>query len=72
MAIQRSIVLVPNQGIDQCCALDIAHEPGTELGKARVLGICMNRPDGEVRKIHSGICADHLEQLDREGAFILE
>jgi hypothetical protein len=72
MAIQRTLVLVPNQGIDQCCALDVAHESGTDIGKGRVLGICPNRPDGLLRKIDSGICQSHIEQYDREGGWVLE
>jgi hypothetical protein len=72
VAIARSILLLPHQGIDSCCVIDIAHEPGTDIGTARILGGCLNPPAGEVRKIGSGICGEHIDQLDREGAFILE
>jgi hypothetical protein len=32
MAICRAMMLVPNQGLDQCAVLDLAYEPGKDLG----------------------------------------
>jgi hypothetical protein len=71
VAIRRAIILIPHQGDDQCCALDIAHESGTDLGTARLLGICAKPPAGALTKIGSALCADHIEQYDREGGFVL-
>jgi hypothetical protein len=72
MAIERAIMLLKNQGIDSCCCLELTYEPGRDLDDARVLGICPNPPSGAVRKLNSGICQVHIQQLDREGGFILE
>ena len=72
MAIVRSLLLIPNQGPGQCCALDIAHEPGQDLDDAKVLGICPNETSGMLTKINSGICEPHIQQLDEEGAFVME
>jgi hypothetical protein len=72
MAIERSIMLLPDSGYEQCCVIDIAHEPGTDLDAARVLGGCTQPPAGTVRHIGSAICANHIRRLDEEGGFILE
>jgi hypothetical protein len=72
MAIQRAIMLLANQGTDSCCVLDLAYEPGRELDDAKVLGICPQPPSGAVKGMNSGICSDHIPQLDREGAFVME
>jgi hypothetical protein len=72
VAIERAILLIPHQGPGQCAAIDIAHEPGTDLDDAKVLGACPLPPAGLLSKIGSGICDDHIKQLDREGGFILE
>jgi hypothetical protein len=72
VAIERCLLLVPGQGLDQCGVVDIAHEPGTDLDNAKVLGICDQPPAGELRDMQSGICESHIRQLDQDGALILE
>lgn len=72
MAIQRSILLLQNQGRDQCCAVDIAYELGTNLDGAKVLGICPQEPTCYLTNYDSGICAEHIFQFKQEGAFVLE
>jgi hypothetical protein len=72
MALERKIMLLPDSGYEQCCVIDIAHEPGTDIDAARVLGGCTQPPAGIVRHIGSGICAKHIQQFDEEGGFILE
>jgi hypothetical protein len=72
VAIERKLLLIPGQGIDQCAAISIAHDTDQDIGTARVLGGCPNQPAGALTKLGSGICADHIKQLDEEGAFILE
>jgi hypothetical protein len=72
VAIERTIMLVPNQGLDCCAVLDLAYEPGQDMDNARVLDICPQPPVGALRGMNSGICADHIRQLDREGALVLE
>ena len=72
MAIKRAIMILQNQGISCCAVLDLAYESDQDLDQARVLGICDQPPAGIVRGRNSGICAEHIRQLDREGAYILE
>jgi hypothetical protein len=72
VAIQRAIMLIPNQGLDCCAVLDLAYEPGRDLDDARVLDICPQPPVGVLKGMNSGICREHISQLDREGALILE
>jgi hypothetical protein len=64
-------LLLPNQGLDCCAVLDIAYEPGRDLDDAKVLDICPREPAGALHNMNSGICAEHIRQLDRKGAFIL-
>jgi hypothetical protein len=73
VAIQRSLLLIPKQGPGQCCAVDIAHDSDDEdLDNAKVLDICPNQTAGMLTKINSGICEAHIQQLDEEGALVLE
>jgi hypothetical protein len=65
-------MLLPDSGYEQCCVIDIAHEPGTDLDSAKVLGGCTQPPAGTVSRIRSAICAKHTAQFDEEGGFILE
>lgn len=65
-------MLVPNQGLNCCAVLDLAYEPGQDLDDAKVLDICPRAPAGSLRNMNSGICADHIRQLDKEGALILD
>ena len=72
MAIRRFLMLVQNQGPSQCAAMDIAYELGTDLDAAKVLGICPLEPEKYLTNYRSGICAEHIRQMTREGAFVLE
>lgn len=72
VAIQRALMLIPNQGLDCCAVLDIAYEPSRDLDDAKVLDICPQPPAGALRNMNSGICADHIRLLNKEGAFVLE
>jgi hypothetical protein len=72
MAVLRSLLIFPNAGIQQCAAVDIVMEEGTDVDDARVIHGCPNPPAGVVKGSNSGICPDHIRQLDREGAWIIE
>jgi hypothetical protein len=72
MAITRGILILNNQGLDQCAVLDLAYEPGQDLDNAKILGICDQPPAGVVRGRNSGICVEHIRQLDQEGAFVMD
>jgi hypothetical protein len=39
MAIQRSILLLPNKGPKRCGAVEIAHEPDDDLDNAQGSGV---------------------------------
>jgi hypothetical protein len=74
VAVIRSLLVVAEVGVDQCGAVDLVMEEGSEPGKARCLGgACLNPTAGVLTDINSGICADHIRQADQDGGvFIVE
>jgi hypothetical protein len=72
MAVVRALLLVPGQGNAYCAAVEIAFEENTDVNGARCIAGCLQPPAGALTAIHSAICADHIRQVDQEGAYVLE
>jgi hypothetical protein len=49
VAIERAIMLIPNQGIDCCAVLNIAFKTGQDIDKAKILDICLQPPAGALK-----------------------
>jgi hypothetical protein len=66
----RDLVIVPEVGMDQCGAVELA----MEVGEGRYLSdVCLNPTVGYLTAINTGICETHIALAESlGGAFVLE
>jgi hypothetical protein len=70
MAVVRGVLVVAPLGADQCTAVEIAMEQGSDLDDARCIQGCPREPVAAWNG--GGICRSHLDQLEQEGGWLLE